>query len=352
MRTLKVITLLALLLPVTGCKRMTALLNGGRGYSEMRICQFNGDGSPSTSLVVLSPNKRRIAYIAKTGDNEAVFADGKQGRPYSKLGDLAFSPDSLHVTYEAKVGDKWIAVVDGQEQGSSEAPGQPQAPSPQNGQKFDVVRSGEKWSVLLNGKMGKGYEAIVDAIQSPNGQRVAYAVKSGPKYIVVVDGSEEKSYDAIGYRSLAFSPDSGRVFYMAYSGDKAFVVVDGIEGKPYDDLGGGGPIHSSDDGGGSCYARELSQKWIGSVNSKVPNPMRCPSKAIVPFSPDSRKVAYVAKSGNKYSLVVDGKEGKQYDDIVGGAFVFDSPNTLHYLAANGNSSAFGYDIFVVEEEIF
>lgn|GEM_PF-1342408 len=66
------------------------------------------------------------------------------------------------------------------------------------------------------------------------------------------------------------------------------------------------------------------------------------------MSSDSRHVTFVAKSGNKWFVVVDGKEKKQYDAIVvlgRGKIVFDTPTSLHYLAQNGKS------IYLVEENI-
>jgi hypothetical protein len=67
-------------------------------------------------------------------------------------------------------------------------------------------------------------------------------------------------------------------------------------------------------------------------------------------SPDSRRVAYRAKMGNKQFVVVDGKEGKQYDsvDIVAmgeARIIFDSSDSLHYLPREGSN------IYLVEERI-
>lgn len=56
-------------------------------------------------------------------------------------------------------------------------------------------------------------------------------------------------------------------------------------------------------------------------------------------SPDSKHVAYVAQVGNKQFLVVDGIVRTQYDSILTlgvGRIVFDTPDSLHYLAAMGN----------------
>jgi hypothetical protein len=65
-------------------------------------------------------------------------------------------------------------------------------------------------------------------------------------------------------------------------------------------------------------------------------------------SPDSKRVAYGAGMGDKQVVVVDGKEGKQYDNIVvtgGGKIIFDSADSLHYLALKGD------EIYLVEERI-
>ncbi len=91
-------------------------------------------------------------------------------------------------------------------------------------------------------------------------------------------------------------------------GEKRFVVVDGREEKQYD----------------------------GIVTDSVI------------FSPDSQRVAYGAGVNNKQFVVVDGKEGQPYDSIVaigGGRIVFDSADSLHYLAQKGD------DIYLVEGRI-
>ena len=143
---------------------------------------------------------------------------------------------------------------------------------------------------------------------SPCSKRVAYGAQVGDKWFVVVDGEEQKQYDGIGASGPIFSPCSRRVAYGAQVGDKWFVVVDGKEEKQYDGIMEGTPI----------------------------------------FCPDSKRVAYGAQVGDKWFVVVDGEEGKQYDGIVtlgGGKIIFDSPDSLHYLASKGNS------VYLVEERI-
>ncbi len=55
--------------------------------------------------------------------------------------------------------------------------------------------------------------------------------------------------------------------------------------------------------------------------------------ALLTFSPDSRHVAYAAKQGDKWQVLVDGKPGPAYDEIyMGTRLVFDSPTRLHTIA--------------------
>lgn len=115
-----------------------------------------------------------------------------------------------------------------------------------------------------------------------------------------IDSSSLKN----GYGTV--SPDSKRAAYAAIVGNKQFVIVDGKEEKKYDDI----------------------------------------RKRTLTFNPDSKRFAYVAAARNKQLVVVDGKEGTRYDDMApGSAVIFDSPNSLHYLALKGNN------IYLVEETI-
>ena len=66
------------------------------------------------------------------------------------------------------------------------------------------------------------------------------------------------------------------------------------------------------------------------------------------FSPDSRRVAYAAQRGNKHVVVVDKQEGNQYDGLgtqVGGRIIFDFADSLHYLAVKDD------DLYLIEERV-
>jgi hypothetical protein len=84
----------------------------------------------------------------------------------------------------------------------------------------------------------------------------------------------------------------------------------------------------------------VSERLVGKKSSWIPESFT--------VSPDSQRVAYVAQLGDKQFVVVDGKEGKQYDNIItmgGGRIVFDSADSFHYLARKGA------DVYLLEERI-
>ncbi len=66
------------------------------------------------------------------------------------------------------------------------------------------------------------------------------------------------------------------------------------------------------------------------------------------FSPDSRHLAYGAQGDKGWVVVLDGQEGKPYENLLslgGGKIVFDTPGRFHYLATRGQ------DIYVVQEQL-
>ena len=76
------------------------------------------------------------------------------------------------------------------------------------------------------------------------------------------------------------------------------------------------------------------------------DPGRIPESLAV--SPDSKRVAYAARRGDKWWVVVDGVEGKEYDGFVKGTrLVFDSPSQLHILAVRGRRQFLRVEVEIV-----
>ncbi len=67
------------------------------------------------------------------------------------------------------------------------------------------------------------------------------------------------------------------------------------------------------------------------------------------FTPDSDKLIFLAQNADeKFTLIVNGKEGKYYDGILttfGGKVIIEDNETVRYLAASGNN------IYLVTEKL-
>jgi hypothetical protein len=120
---------------------------------------------------------------------------------------------------------------------------------------------------------------------------------------ISVDGKVLGTHQLIGVPS--FSPDSSRVAYAFRTGKQWTAVIDGAPQKAY-----------------------------LSVDPPV-------------FSPDGKHVAYVAAlTKDRWTVVVDGVEGKIYDGILKGSKVVFADNThFHYFVIAGKGIVF------VEEEL-
>jgi len=141
------------------------------------------------------------------------------------------------------------------------------------------------FSESLVWKTPKGF-SIADFVVSNDGKHFAYRNEDS----IVVDGIVGRTYKWVG--SPIFSPDGRSVAYAASLGGDTVVVLNGTEGQRYKEVGT------------VLYDTEGRRNVFG-----------------LKFSPDSKRLAYVAVTHkNKQILVVDGTEGTEYDSI--GDFVF------------------------------
>lgn len=142
--------------------------------------------------VVLSPDGRRLAYLAenKTNKQLSVVADGAPGPEYEKIlaGTPIFSPDSRRFAYAAQKEKKRFIMLDG-------APGPP----------FD--------DVLVAGF-------------SPDSRHLVYYATEEKNKRVVIDDQTGPSFDAIG--PVYFSPASEKrpasVGYVGLRGSELIQV--------------------------------------------------------------------------------------------------------------------------------
>lgn len=263
----------------------------------------------------------------------------------------AFSPDMRHAAYLTGYGGKLIVVVDGVK-----------------GKKYDGLASGNMPGSLV--------------VFSPDSKHVAYVAIRNQKSVLVVDGVEGKEYDHIYLGKTIFSPDSKIVPFMATRDGKRMFVVDG---KEQNDTKGKWLLLSTDfnrfpyvrewDGQWIVIFEDASSKEYDGFNGRLPDERYLPyqgSQNIV-FSPDTKRYAYVAGRFTKevkraieaagglgelkrfsdiYRLnerdlhwfaVIDGAEGKEYDEVDKPVFSPDSKHVM-YTAKSGQKRIVVVDI--------
>jgi len=296
--------------------------------------------------VIVSPDSRRVAYVAREGKKWFVVVDGQEQKQYDRIEapSLVFSPDGQRVAYVARAVKKRFVVVDGQEQKQYDRIEVPSLVFGPDSQRWTyLARAGRKWFVVVDGKEQTRLNRIQKGslLFSPDSQRVAYAASEGGKWFVVVDGREQERHDGIQKDSLAFSPDSQRVAYVGgwqsvlRFQTYEFVVVDGTEQKQYVGIGS---FVFSPDGQRVAYVAYANQKYFVVLDGQEQKPYE--NVSIVPmFSPDSQRLALAVRFDNRDNenhvyyefVVVDGREGMAHSWLAPPVFSPDSKR-LAYVA--------------------
>ena len=125
-----------------------------------------GHASIEAKSVIVSPDGRRLAYVARAGQKCVVVLNGQEGKDYDDIRHLTFSPNGQHIAYVAERSDSFWAI-------------------------FAILRK------FTYGKF------------------------------VVVDGQAQKQHDRIEKGSLVLSLCGQSLAYMARAGKNRFVVVGG-----------------------------------------------------------------------------------------------------------------------------
>lgn len=277
-------------------------------------CEKGRDGC------IFSRDGRRVAYASEAGGGSFIVLDGQEGKRYAFVREdlLVFSKDGQRVAYAAceqrncMDTGKWLVVRDGEEVAIPDMPlGISLSP---DGSRMAVVVQSRKVRgsyVLLDGDIQQSYDKVYRPIFSDDGKRYAYLAERGRKVFLVVDGKEELGpFDGMRVR---FSPDGRRLLYEATAGGKTQVVLDGQELGRYDEVT---DAAFSDDGQQVAYATRVGQDAFVVVNGKQGKAYREVWRESLRFSPDGKRVGFIAvnKTGGNYWVpVVDGKEGAKFD---------------------------------------
>ena len=317
--------------------------------------------------LVFSPDGERLVYSAKTKDGYRLIVNGapSKGDAYEEIKNIEFSPTGKHLAFAAKRSGKWHVVVDGVRGKAYDKVAWGPIFAPGSGRLAYEVEKNDKAYMVVGGKENGPFTWMEGGFSfSPNGRRFAYGAYNGKDFAVVIDGKPGKSYSKVS--RLAFSADGGHVAHAAKKGNSWYLIADGKQrGRGYKYpfnvyLGSGGKIiHGAFDGGkyrvvtngreGKLYdsgmyggtalspdrrhlatvvmRKEKSIMLLDGAEGKAYEELDRPV-----FSPDSKRLAYKAKAARQWAAVVDGVKGKTYtklgSHIYGAGPVF-SPDSKH-----------------------
>jgi WD40 repeat protein len=180
-----------------------------------------------------------------------------------------------------------------------------------------------KETVVAKIPMGGQFEALE---VSGDLSRAIYVVKRGKKEVVVLDGQESKAYDAV----LAKIEDD---YYGGYADEFGVPRV-----SPPVESAAEFRFAFSPDSKRVAYAAKEGKSWFVVVDGQEGGQYDGVERIL--FSPDSRHIAYVAKKGESATLVVDGKEGQPSERVED--FCFNDDGTVKWLAIDGEKEIWKY----------
>jgi WD40 repeat protein len=327
----------------------------------------SASGDKPMFQVVFSARGDAVAYVTKVADRFRVVYNGKVGRPIESLDVILLSPDGRRIAYSGVPDGKWRMVVDDTVGVPSDAVGAPVF-SPDSRHIAYAARSGERWRMVVDGLTSaecKGYSGR--PVFSADSRKIAYVEKmddKGATRLVISDlafksqqindasgaqllANEAKTslaavrndkgkqrviqlgfdkpgainegprYDAIS--NLAFGDDSVSVAYVAERDGNRFLVLNGKE-APLPDGNVSAPPVVRPDGKDAGVIMESGGRFFlyqaFSHDSVKENGNGYEEAVNLAYSRDGRQHAFVARKGNGWFVVVNGKEGEALDRAV------------------------------------
>lgn len=307
--------------------------------------------------LVFSPNGKHFAFVANKDGKKICVRDGVAGHAYEQIGRygtdsgraLSYSPDSLHLGYAARENGKWFVVLDdipgpgfdsvdgmmltryekkvfdGFTKWESKTWGGSDCPQFSAdgrhvfylGQRKDD--QGNRFVLVLDGKLGPAYEAFWGAHLCPDGE-VAYVGINGFDAQVVFDGVPEI---AKGGSTLLFSRDGKHHAYIAGkagSGSHS-VVLNGKAGPQFKSIEN---LQFSPDGHVYYQTFLENSGWSLVRDEALVPPVDGYRVSRVYFSQDGQRITYVGEKGR------DGRDMAFISDDK--AVPFKSSNFLYFVS--------------------
>lgn len=177
--------------------------------------------------------------------------------------------------------------------------------------------TGVSFEEKLLGSVPEGLHSQIDRVVffSPDGRAAAYPdgqggnwffPESGRSWLMIVAGQPGPRFEFVGLP--VFSHDGKRLAYVARDKAKWFAMIDNQRGPEFDEI-----------------------KSLLTLTALPKGAVRARSRSLL-FKPGGNVVAYAAKTGQKWRLIVGDDQGPEYSDI--GEIVFSTDGANVAYAAN------------------
>ena len=185
------------------------------------------------------------------------------------------------------------------------------------------------------GDLGTGKDIKAMRV-SPDQQHVAWLMvdETGKKQCVALDGKPGDEFPWIIPGSLRFTADSQHLTYIVQDNDKVYVVTGGKKGKAYYEILNGEVYCPTADYVAYFAKATKESNRVLVINGKEGKEFD--KIWALSFSPDGQHIAYAAEALKKQFFMIDGQPSTEYEQVAGQAFIWSADNKrVAYVAVRG-----------------
>jgi hypothetical protein len=292
------------------------------------------EGKPYESItdLALMPRSAAPLFIAIEKNHSFLVCGGQEGRRWPQILEVTFTPQDSVPAYVACDSTQWYIVEDtlvrttelGILVHSLRYRSQTREPV------YVVIDAGFRSRLKTDGRALSDAHMNIEHISPvPDGRHVIFQTADSNTHQVWLDHNDLKVPTGIS-GPVVFSPDSRRYAFVTASDSGERVVSDRGETRLFDRVS---ELQFTPDSGQMVFAARLA--GTGFVVREDREGQRYDAVAYLKFSPVTRRLAYLAVKDDLTQEVVDDVPGVAYDDI--GPVQFKSDGTrIAYPARRGN----------------